>query len=122
MSRIRGKNTKPELLIRSYLHGLGHHFRIHNPDLPGKPDIVFTRKKKIIEVNGCFWHCHDCQQGFRSPATNTEFWNNKITQNMERDTKKQNLWLLAGYDVLILWECQVKSGQYDTLIEQFLRP
>ena len=122
MSRIRGKNTKPELLVRSYLHGLGYRFRIHYPDLPGKPDIVFTRRKKIIEINGCFWHGHDCKQGFRSPATNTEFWNNKITRNMERDTEKQNSWMLAGYDVLILWECQVKSGQYDTLIEQFLEP
>lgn len=120
MSRIRGKNTKPEMIVRSFLHQAGYRFRVHYPKLPGKPDIVFTRQKKIIEINGCFWHAHDCKQGFRSPATNTDFWNDKITQNVRRDKEKSEMWIQAGYRTLILWECEIKAGHHEKLLKAFL--
>jgi DNA mismatch endonuclease (patch repair protein) len=85
MSRVSGKNTKPELIVRSMLHSMGYRFRLHRSDLPGKPDITLPKYKKIIFVHGCFWHGHqDCQRAKR-PTTNKKFWNEKLAKNIERD-------------------------------------
>lgn len=110
MSRIRSKNTKPELAVRSILHALGYRFRLHRPDLPGKPDIVLPRHKKIILVHGCFWHGHDCRLGSK-PKSNSGYWLAKIARNRERD--EQNLLSLreAGWVVLELWECEIRAGE-----------
>ncbi len=89
MSRIKGKDTKPELVIRSFVHGLGYRFRLHRKDLPGKPDIVLPRHKKIIFVHGCFWHMHKCRFGKVKPKTNAEFWETKRLSNVKRD--RENL-------------------------------
>jgi DNA mismatch endonuclease (patch repair protein) len=109
MSRIGSKNTKPELLVRKVLHGLGYRFRLHRNDLPGKPDIVLSKYKTVVFVHGCFWHGHSCKKGQKRPATNKDFWDGKLNRNIERD--KENISQLEnlGWNVLTIWECQVKD-------------
>lgn len=109
MSRIRSKNTKPELIIRKLLYRNGFRYRLHVPSLPGKPDIVFFKAKKVIYVNGCFWHGHDCKRGCYVPKTNTEYWRNKIQSNKQRMNNNIELMQSSGWRVLILWECQLKD-------------
>lgn len=109
MSRIRGKDTRPERIIRSLLHRMGYRFRLHNPFLPGKPDIVLARHRKIIFVNGCFWHGHrQCRKG-SIPASNREFWQNKILSNKERDKLTRRLLRKQGWKVLTIWECELRD-------------
>ncbi|WP_129127079.1 very short patch repair endonuclease [Geomonas oryzae] len=111
MSRIRGGNTKPEITVRKLLHGMGFRFRLHVKTLPGKPDIVLPRYRKVILVHGCFWHGHqDCPRSKR-PATNAEFWNDKITANMERDRRNKSALEDAGWQVLELWTCELKDTE-----------
>jgi DNA mismatch endonuclease (patch repair protein) len=108
MSRIRGKDTKPELLLRRGLHAAGVRFRLHPLELPGRPDIVFPRYRAIIQVHGCFWHGHGCPL-FRWPATRSEFWSRKISRNRERDQHANQALLAAGWRVLTVWECAVRG-------------
>ena len=109
MSKIRSKNTKPELLLRSMLHKSGLRYRIHRKDLPGKPDIVFPSKRLIVFVHGCFWHYHkDCPEG-RIPDTNSRFWKEKLQKNIERDQKHQKELQAAGWNVLVIWECEIEK-------------
>lgn len=108
MSRIRSKDTKPELVIRSMLHRLGYRFRLHRRDLPGKPDIVLPRYKKIILVQGCFWHGHDCKLASK-PKSNQGYWNSKIQLNRTRDEKNLRLLEEQRWDVLELWECEIRK-------------
>ena len=108
MAAIKGKNTKPELLVRRALHHRGFRFRLHVRDLPGRPDIVLPRYKAAIFVNGCFWHGHTCKY-FKLPATNTEFWREKISANQERDALKTKQLIDLGYKVLSIWECQTRG-------------
>ncbi len=111
MSRIRGGNTKPEITVRKLLHGLGFRFRLHVKTLPGKPDIVLPRHRKVILVHGCFWHGHqDCSKAKR-PATNAEFWDAKITANIERDRRNKSVLEDAGWQVLELWTCELKDPE-----------
>src|SRR5918993_1434460 len=108
MAAIRHRNTKPEMVVRRLLHAAGFRFRLHRKDLPGTPDIVLPKYRAVILVNGCFWHGHSCSKGTR-PATNTEFWNDKLDKNLERDaTKKEKLQEL-GWHVIIVWECELKQ-------------
>ena len=109
MSRVSGKNTKPEIAVRSLLHNLGYRFRLHRKDLPGKPDITLPKHKKVIFVHGCFWHGHaDCSRSKR-PATNEEFWHEKLDKNIERDKATVNSLKELGWDVLTVWTCEVKD-------------
>lgn len=108
MSRIRGKDTKPEMLVRRLLHGLGYRYRLYRRDLPGTPDLVFPGRRKIIFVHGCFWHQHDCPRGSR-PSSNKQFWNAKLKHNVERDNKNISDLVAAGWSVLVIWECETKS-------------
>lgn len=111
MAAIKGRDTKPELTVRSLLHRLGYRFRLHRPDLPGKPDIVMVSRRKVILVHGCFWHCHRCKYGLVEPATNVSFWHAKRQGNRERD--KQNLRRLRrlGWKPLTVWECWTRNNE-----------
>lgn len=109
MSHIKGKDTKPEKLVRSLLHRMGYRFRLHVDSLTGKPDIVLPRHKKVIFVNGCFWHGHkNCKRASR-PQSNAEFWNQKIESNIARDRKNRKELQLQGWSVLVIWQCETKN-------------
>ncbi|MEN6385598.1 MAG: DNA mismatch endonuclease Vsr [Phycisphaerales bacterium] len=122
MSRIRDKNTKPEIKVRSIVHGLGFRYRLHNAKLQGKPDIVLTRLKKIIFVHGCFWHMHKCKYGKVKPATNADFWLKKRMGNALRDKRNIRDLKKLGWDVLIIWECEIKKEpeKVELSIKKFL--
>ncbi|MFJ6415456.1 very short patch repair endonuclease [Paeniglutamicibacter sp. NPDC091659] len=132
MSKIRGKNTKPELFVRRLLHAAGYRFllqgriprrtleriRKDHPDaplpggkLPGRPDIVFSARHKAVFVNGCFWHLHDCPAGQHSPQTNAEFWESKRTRTRERDQRTIAALMELGWESLVLWECELVDPQ-----------
>lgn len=116
MSRIRGKNTKPELLVRALLYRMGYRFRLHRKDLPGKPDIVLTRYRKAVFVHGCFWHRHDgCKYAY-VPKSRTEFWESKFKENVERDRKNREKLEQMGWTVDIIWECETRNP--DTLLKK----
>ena len=108
MSGIKGKNTKPELLIRRGLHALGFRYRLHVKDLPGKPDIVLPRWHAVIFVHGCFWHGHDCHL-FKWPKTRTEFWRKKIEANSRNDERAMAALQDRGWRALVVWECALKG-------------
>lgn len=108
MSRIRSKNTKPEIIVRKVIHSMGYRFRLHRKDLPGKPDIVLPRLKKVIFVHGCFWHKHNCKYGRVKPKTNAEYWNKKRTATKIRDAEHRRKLKKLGWDVFIVWECETK--------------
>lgn len=112
MSGIRGKNTKPEILIRTLLHRRGFRFRLHDRELPGKPDIVFPRYHAVIFVHGCFWHGHDCRL-FKMPATRERFWQEKITRNRSNDQKASATLLSMGWRVGVVWECAIRGADRD---------
>lgn len=113
MSRICGKNTKPEEMVRKYLFSRGLRYRKNDKKLPGKPDIVLPKYRTIVFVHGCFWHMHEGCRYFVLPSTNTEFWKNKLEGNRERDRKVQNELKDAGWRVLIVWECELKMDRRD---------
>lgn len=108
MSRIRSKNTGPEMLVRRLVYSLGYRYRLHKSDLPGKPDLAFSSRKKVIFVNGCFWHGHKCPLG-RTPKSHVEFWITKIEKTKGRDDKNIQSLREIGWDSLVLWECQLKD-------------
>ena len=108
MSGIRGKNTKPEIAIRSALHRRGFRFRVHSKELPGKPDLVFRKHEAVIFVHGCFWHGHDCHL-FKWPKTRSDFWRQKIYSNISRDRDCVLALGNAGWRVAIVWECALKG-------------
>lgn len=108
MAGIRGKNTKPELAVRSALHRRGFRFRVHCKKLPGKPDLVFPKFRAVIFVHGCFWHGHGCHL-FKWPKTRSEFWQQKINSNIDRDRKQRRALLSSGWRVAIIWECVLKG-------------
>lgn len=110
MAAIKGKNTKPELLVRRFLHSLGLRYRLHVSGLPGKPDIVLGGLQTVVLVNGCFWHHHGCANSVW-PQTRSEFWRDKIEGNRERDRKNQQALEKLGWRVIKVWECDVRSGE-----------
>ncbi|OAE00889.1 very short patch repair endonuclease [Arthrobacter sp. OY3WO11] len=125
MSRIRGKNTKPELLVRRLLHAKGYRYRLHGKAgairLPGNPDLVFAGRRKVIFVNGCFWHFHDCRVGLHAPKANAEFWAAKRSRTRDRDANQRSLLEDAGWQVLTVWECELKdSSTLETELVRFL--
>ncbi|WP_321530604.1 DNA mismatch endonuclease Vsr [uncultured Desulfuromonas sp.] len=121
MSRIRSKDTKPEKIVRSLLHKMGYRFRLHRKDLPGKPDIVLPRLHKVIFVHGCFWHGHhDCKRSKR-PTSNQSFWQKKLDQNIDRDKQAISDLKKIGWDVQVIWSCQVTdSEQLKKILSAFL--
>ena len=116
MAKVKGANTTPEKTVRSLIHRMGYRFRLHVKELPGKPDIVLPRHKKIILIHGCFWHQHEgCSQAAR-PTSNTDYWNKKLDRNMIRDNGNMQRLEYLGWDVLVLWECEIKNQ--DLLLER----
>ena len=109
MARVRSKDTKPELVVRSLLHRMGYRFRLHGKALPGKPDIVLPRHRKAVFVHGCFWHRHGACRPLSLPTTNTAFWAEKFAANVRRDRRKLRALRNAGWGVLVVWECQLKD-------------
>ena len=112
MKTVRNKNTKPELRVRSLLHRMGFRFRLHRKDMPGCPDIVLPRYKKIILVNGCFWHGHGherCSRNLRNPQNNADFWRKKLEGNKRRDAINLMRLRISGWKVLVVWECELKD-------------
>ncbi len=119
MSRIRSTDTKPEMRVRRLAYALGFRYRLHRKELPGKPDLVFVGRKKVIFVHGCFWHMHaECPAG-RIPKSRTEFWGEKLTRNRQRDEENRRALVAAGWQILVLWECQLKDEKQ--LAAQILR-
>lgn len=108
MASVRQKGTKPELAVRKLLHRLGYRFRLHATDLPGKPDIVFRRRRKAIFVHGCFWHGHDCDHGRRQPQSNQSYWLPKIERNRERDAAAIAALSSMGWSIKTVWECELR--------------
>jgi DNA mismatch endonuclease (patch repair protein) len=106
MSRIRGRDTKPEVTVRSVLHGLGWRFRLHRKDLPGRPDIVLVRHRTVVFVHGCFWHRHARCRFAYSPKSNRAFWNKKFGGNVARDRRDRGRLRRLGWRVIVVWECQ----------------
>lgn len=111
MSRVKGKDTAPELFVRSLVHRLGYRFRLHRRDLPGAPDLVFVSRGKVIFVHGCFWHGHNCVRGDRQPKSNSDYWKRKIAKNKERDRSRRTQLRDLGWDVLVVWECQLRDEE-----------
>lgn len=111
MSAIRGKDTKPEVIIRKELHKRGYRYRKNVKNLPGKPDIVLPKYKAVIFVNGCFWHMHDCKY-FKMPNTRREWWKKKLSDTKRRDQLKINELMDSGWRVLVIWECQTKGKDF----------
>ncbi|NLF59944.1 MAG: DNA mismatch endonuclease Vsr [Lentisphaerae bacterium] len=109
MSRIRSKNTKPELVVRRHLHALGFRYRLHDPKLPGHPDIVLRKWHTVVLVHGCFWHRHEGCKTATMPKSNVEFWTAKFQRNVERDARNRAALEAAGWKVIVLWECEIKE-------------
>ena len=111
MQAVRSENTGPELAVRRLAHRMGYRFRLHRKDLPGKPDLVFPRLRKAIFVHGCFWHGHDCARGARVPMQNRAYWTKKIAGNKVRDEDVQEKLTAAGWEVVVLWECEIRDQE-----------
>jgi DNA mismatch endonuclease, patch repair protein len=109
MRRVRSADTTPELIVRKLAHSLGFRYRLHKKELPGKPDLVFSGKRKVIFVHGCFWHGHKCKRGNRLPKKNREYWTKKISTNMKRDKNQVEELKKAGWSVLTIWECETND-------------
>lgn len=115
MSLVRSEDTTPELFVRRLVHRMGYRFRLHRRDLPGCPDMVFPSRRKVIFVHGCFWHQHRCKRGRRIPKSNNAYWRSKLGRNVERDRKNQRRLRTMGWDVLVLWECQLHMENIEAL-------
>lgn len=121
MSKIRGKDTAPELTVRRIAHALGYRFRLHDGKLPGKPDMVFRRLRKVVFVNGCFWHWHNCREGRRTPKSNVGYWVGKRSRNRGRDKKARAALKKLGWEILVVWQCQCKdAGTVAKMLGRFL--
>lgn len=121
MRAVKGRDTKPEMIVRGLLHRMGYRYRLHRTDLPGKPDIVFTSRKKVIFVHGCFWHGHSCKRGSRQPKSNVEYWRAKIDRNVERFASQLEELINSGWVALTLWECELGDVEYlEKVLQNFL--
>jgi DNA mismatch endonuclease (patch repair protein) len=122
MQAIKNRNTRPEMAVRALLHAAGYRYRLHVSELPGRPDIVFSARRKIIEIRGCFWHGHNCRVA-HTPVTRESYWGPKVTKNRERDQRNLVALRVAGWEVLEVWECRIRVGG-DLLAEltDFLGP
>lgn len=118
MSRIKGKNTKPELIVRRFLHSAGLRYRLHSKHLPGKPDIILKKYRTVIFVNGCFWHGHRGCRYFVIPKTRTGFWVEKIGRTAKKDKENMKALQQEGWHVIVIWECQLKKEDIDDTLKK----
>jgi DNA mismatch endonuclease, patch repair protein len=109
MRAVKSSDTRPEIAVRRIAHRLGYRFRLHRKDLPGKPDLVFPRRRKVVFVHGCFWHSHDCARGRRIPRNNAEYWRAKIGRNGVRDTANMVALRALGWRAAVVWECELRK-------------
>jgi len=109
MSRVRGKHTRPEMLVRRLVHRMGYRYRLHRADLPGRPDLVFPKRKTVVFVHGCFWHRHSRCPKATTPASNRDYWLPKFRQNKARDKRKQRELERLGWRVIVVWECETRD-------------
>lgn len=112
MSQVHSKDTKPELLVRSYLHKNGFRYRLHDNKMPGHPDIVLPKFRTVVEVRGCFWHRHPGCKATRTPLSNTEFWQEKFRRNVERDKKHADELKALGWHLIVVWECETAKKRF----------
>ena len=123
MQAVRSKDTGPEMQVRRFLFGIGYRYTLHAGKLPGRPDIVFTKRKKVIYVHGCFWHQHQNCKGSSIPKSNLDYWGPKLRRNVARDAENQERITSLGWEYLVVWECQVKKLEgIRESIENFLGP
>ena len=120
MRAVKSKDTSPEMAVRRLVHALGYRYRLHRSDLPGKPDLVFGPRRKVIFVHGCFWHGHGCARGNRIPKSNTDYWKAKISRNKARDLKTQSELKALGWRSLTIWECELSKDDLSQRIREFL--
>lgn len=120
MSRIKGKDTKPELLVRKFLHAQGFRYKLHDKTLPGKPDIVLPKYKTVILIQGCFWHGHARCKYFTIPKTRTQWWTNKINANKANDEKAAKALKKEGWKVIVIWECQLKREKAEKTMDRLI--
>lgn len=120
MAQVKSKDTKPEMKVRKWLHHNGFRYRLHDKRYPGKPDIVLPKYKCIVNINGCYWHGHDCKN-FRFPKSNTEYWKNKINGNINRDKKNNSLLKELGFKVITVWECELKKDNFEARMEELIK-
>jgi len=120
MSRIKGKNTKPEMLVRKFLHLHGFRYKLHDKTLPGKPDIVLPKYRTVIFVHGCFWHGHENCKYYVIPKTRTDWWVNKIDKNILNDLKVEKILKNEGWKIIKIWECSLKSATIKITLKKLL--
>lgn len=120
MARVRGKDTKPEMIVRRVVHARGYRYRLHGKGLPGRPDLVFSGRRKVIFVHGCFWHRHSCRKA-TTPKSNIEFWKNKFEENVARDNRNMAELAARGWESMVIWQCE--TGDMPNLakrVQEFL--
>ncbi len=120
MRAVKSRDTKPEMIIRRLLHELGYRYRLHLPNLPGKPDLAFPGRRKIVFMHGCFWHGHDCARGARVPKDNRDYWTAKIGRNRARDAKDRDRLRDMGWAIFTVWECEIKDPRLESRLQAFL--
>jgi DNA mismatch endonuclease (patch repair protein) len=120
MQSVTARDTRPELQVRSTLHRLGYRYRLHDRRLPGTPDLVFPSKRKVIFVNGCFWHRHSCRKGRSTPSTNVAFWQDKFDRNVRRDRRVKQQLRRLGWRHFVVWECQLAPRKLDALLTRLV--
>ncbi len=121
MSRNRGKNTSPEIIVRQLIYSLGYRYRLHRKDLPGCPDLVFSARKKVIFINGCYWHRHICKKGLSIPETHQDFWKTKFYRTKQRDKENRKKLKRLRWQILTIWECQIKNVEkLKRIVTEFL--
>jgi len=122
MARIRRANTRPEMEVRRFLHGLGYRYRVDFAGLPGRPDLALLGRRKVVFVNGCYWHRHDCRRGQSIPSTNKDFWRDKLSGNLLRNLKDIAGLLNSGWNVFVIWECEIHDPKVLSELQRFLGP
>ncbi len=120
MSQIKGKDTKPEILVRKFLHANGCRYRLHDKKLPGKPDIVLKKHNTVVFIHGCFWHGHKGFKYFVVPKTRTQWWLDKITRNKEKDRESIEILQKEGWRIITIWECELKKGKRENTLEKLI--
>ena len=109
MRAVKSRDTTPEIAVRKLVHGMGYRYRLYRENLPGKPDLVFAGRKKVVFVHGCFWHRHNCARGARTPKSNQDYWIPKLDRNQQRDRQVRSQLRRLGWKSLVIWECQTKN-------------